>query len=196
MSPYHQTVFLQNNSGNFNWSEYKIEGQSLPIPALTNYKFERDNLSNGNYTPIATLGASSTSYTDAQYSTYLSTATWRARTVWNISCTPTRTTVNTSTSNIKHLAHTGIVQTELASAIAVYPNPANGNVMIELSEQIRKATITIQNAMGQLLYEENVSSAANNKTIKTIDISTYGKGIYTVTIENAGNKTYKKLVVD
>lgn len=109
MSPFHQTIFIQNNSGNFNWSQYQIEGQPLPVPALTNYLFLRDNNSNGNYATIQTLSASSTLYTDPNYSTYVPTATWRVRTVWNISCAPSiinpkdpwlnTVTVNTSKSN-------------------------------------------------------------------------------------------------
>jgi len=108
-SPYHKTLFIQNNSGNFSWNDYLIEGQAVPVPALQNYLFQRDNLSNGNWITIATLSASSLSYTDGAYATYQNTATWRVLTQWSISCTPTiinpknpqalATTVNGSKSN-------------------------------------------------------------------------------------------------
>ena len=69
-SPYHKTLFTQNNTGNFSWNNYQIEGQPLPVPALSNYLFQRDNLSNGNWATIQTLSASSLAYTDPQYLTY------------------------------------------------------------------------------------------------------------------------------
>jgi len=109
LSPYHKTLFIQNNSGNFSWNDYQIEGQPVPVPSLQNYLFQRDNFSNGNWTTIQTLSASSLSFTDGAYSIYQNTATWRVRTVWNISCTPTvidpknpsinATNLNTSRSN-------------------------------------------------------------------------------------------------
>ena len=109
MSPYHKTLFIQNNNGNFSWNDYIIEGQPVPVTALQNYLFQRDNFSNGNWVTIQTLSASSLSFTDGAYSTYQNTATWRVRTVWSISCVPTiinpknpsinATNINTSHSN-------------------------------------------------------------------------------------------------
>ncbi|MFN6037662.1 MAG: PKD-like domain-containing protein, partial [Bacteroidota bacterium] len=73
MSPYHQTMFMQSTLGNFSWNHYQVEGQPAPVPALQNYFFNRDNLSNGNWNLIQTLSASSTAFTDPSYNTYQST---------------------------------------------------------------------------------------------------------------------------
>ncbi|MGZ4086579.1 MAG: PKD domain-containing protein, partial [Bacteroidia bacterium] len=63
MSPYHKTIFIQNNAGNFSWNDYQIEGQPVPVPNLSNYIFRRDNNANGNWQNIQTLSAVSTAYT-------------------------------------------------------------------------------------------------------------------------------------
>jgi hypothetical protein len=196
LSLYHKTLFTQNNSGNFSWNDYQIEGDPIPVPALSNYLFQRDNSSNGTWSTIATLSASSTAFTDPAYATYQAMASWRAITAWTINCTPTRTLISTTRSNIKHNAMvTGIAKDESRS-VKIYPNPANESITIELEQQAGASTIKIINVLGQLMEEEMVLSASSTKTVKQINVKKYAKGIYTVCIETNGKKVFRKLVVN
>ncbi len=207
LSPYHQTLFNQNNNGNFSWNNYVIEGQVLPVPALSNYLFQRDNLSNGNFKTITggTLSASSIAFTDPQYSAYQKTASWRVMTVWSISCTPTlRTeqsaTVNTSRSNIKNnLSVSTGIPTEGGFNFDMYPNPAKNQLTIEYPVDFRNCTVCIFNLMGELVYTNVLggSGASTQKMVNTehIDVSTIASGIYTVCVSGNKGKVNKRFVV-
>ena len=107
LSNYHQTIsFSDPGTGTFTWSEYKIEGEPLPVSQLSNYKVLRDSLGNDTWRLVGTLSASSVNWTDINYdSTVFAHARWRTDGVWNSTCTPTlRTTASVSTtrSNIKN----------------------------------------------------------------------------------------------
>ncbi len=197
LSKFHQTIFIQHdNSGNFSWNQYQIESQVVPVPPLLNYLFLRDDLSNGNYIPIQSLSASSTAYTDQQYATYQTTATWRIETVWSISCDPTRV-LNTSRSNIKRPGIiTGILPIEgINFSMEIYPNPAKDNVTIEISSLTKNAQLKIINVLGQAVFNETII-ASPGKKVKQINTSNFAKGVYTVEIETNSTKVLKKLVVN
>jgi hypothetical protein len=195
MSPYHKTLFIQNNSGNFNWNDYQIEGQGVPVPALSNYLFQRDNTSNGNWTTIGTLSASSLSYTDGAYSTYQNTATWRVRTVWNIACTPTikypvpnATTVNTSKSNTFRTMLTAVNETSIVSSVNISPNPNPGQFKIQSSESIQ--SIEVFNVYGEKVYLQSVN---NKSCIATLDVP---NGIYFLKVISERGTVVKKVVIN
>ncbi|OFY85423.1 MAG: hypothetical protein A3F72_20885, partial [Bacteroidetes bacterium RIFCSPLOWO2_12_FULL_35_15] len=122
---------------------------------------------------------------------------WRVETAWGITCTPTRASINTTRSNIKHTSVvSGINSQQDLDATNIYPNPANENVSIELKESILNANIRIMNSIGQLVYEQTIIATGNSKTIKQINTGNYAKGIYTIVIETNKAKTYKKLVIN
>ena len=167
-SPFHKSLFTQNNTGNFSWNNYQIEGQPLPVPALSNYLFQRDNLSNGNWVTIQTLSASSNAYTDPQYSTYQSTASWRAATSWSISCTPTlvknpqsmATTINNSKSNsFKTNATTSANELSLQNSISIFPNPSNGEFKIQ-SSKFQVKGLEVYNVYGEKVQSEIIFGAS------------------------------------
>lgn len=194
MSPYHQTIFLQHNGGNFSWSEYKIEGQSLPVPALSNYLFQRDNLSNGNFITIATLGASSISTTDPNYSTYQDSATWRVITAWSISCEPTKAGGHNSTrSNVqRNFVFSVPLLSDNNINLRIFPNPTKGKFTIEITDlkkSITNSQLCITNIQGEIIYQSKIT---NSKT--EIDLSVQASGIYIVTI-NSGEKVYHQKLV-
>lgn len=196
MSLFHNTIYANQTAGTFNWNHYQIEGQTTPLPQLSAYLLERDNNNTGTWAVIGGVAGSQTSVTDPSYVSYPN-GRWRISTSWSINCDPTRASINTTRSNIKHTAiATGLTSEELNGSVLLYPNPANDIITIELSEQIQKATIKITNAIGQTVYEETIISTASSKTLKNIMINNYAKGVYTVSIENNGIKTNKKLIVN
>lgn len=79
-----------------------------------------------------------------------------------------------------------------AYQIAVFPNPANQEVVIQLnSEELTKGAISLVNVMGQQVY----ASSINNSTIK-LDVSTFSEGVYFINVYDNGIIIRKiKLVV-
>lgn len=194
-SPYHQTMFMQSSVGNFSWNHYQIEGQPTPVTNLQNYLFLRDNLSNGNWTPIQTLSASSTAYTDPAYATY-PTGSWRVETIWNLNCTPIRSTINTTRSNIKSGslvtgAQSGLNNNELS--LNVYPNPNNGDFILMFdSKESTIANLEIVNLLGQIVTFKSIQI---NKLTNSIPISLTTNGIYIVKLSSNGFVGQTRIVV-
>ena len=194
-SNFHSTIHLQNlGNGNLQWTLYDIENAGNPV---TYYRVYRDDNNTGNFLPISsTIPGGNSTFTDVNSALY-SNANYRVDVAWSISCTPTRVSVNTTRSNIKHTSMvTGINSQEGLDATIIYPNPANEYVNIELPESIQNATIRIMNSIGQIIVEQTVISSGNSKTIKQINTSTFAKGIYTIVIESNTAKTFKKLVIN
>ena len=77
-----------------------------------------------------------------------------------------------------------------ANQIKVYPNPASEFVTVELGDkQVNK--IEIFDVTGRLVYSEN----KNFFETETIDVTTFGKGYFTVVLTGAEKTWTKKLVV-
>lgn len=190
MSPYHQSVYMYNTGGLFQWNHYEIEGQPTPVPGLTQYRLMRDNFATGTYTLAAGASASSLLISDPQYSTYQTTADWRIETQWNISCTPSLRQSNNgvqgavvkSRSNVKNNRTTSIAKTE--SLFSIYPNPAAGNFTIEMPNG-KKRTAHVFDVTGHLVLTQEI----NGTTV--IDITGLYAGVYYVGV----NDLKKKLVV-
>ena len=203
MSPYHQTMFIQNSFGNFSWNHYEIEGETTPVPVLNNYEISRDDFATGTINIIQSLSASSTAYTDVDYLTYQNTADWRVFTNWTISCEPTlrlsnnnhdiQTVVVKSKSNIKNNRMVGITSTEVKnSAIKIYPNPASNVLTVDL--QIlngEQAVIAIKNMLGQTIYSLKTNQAEN-----TIKVDELNAGVYFIEVTINAHTETKKVVVE
>lgn len=88
MGPYHNTIFMTNNSGTFSWPQlYTIEGSSNPV---SNYELWRDDLNTGTgWHVVNSVAGTQQLITDPNYSSYSATANWRIQTNWTLSCTPT-----------------------------------------------------------------------------------------------------------
>jgi hypothetical protein len=77
----------------------------------------------------------------------------------------------------------------LDNKLAVYPNPCNDNINIEI-ENINNAAIEIYNVSGRLVF----SKALDSKSEK-IDISGFPKGIYIIKLIQESTENVRKLVV-
>lgn len=196
LSPYHNTIYIIDAGlGQFTWSlPYAIEGAPNPV---SNYVLLCDTANVDIWGPVGVVSGTQTSATDPGFSDHSSIANWRVKTNWSITCEPTRATVNTTRSNIKHAAvGTGIIAFKGDPAsVFIYPNPAKDEVSVFLSPDIKNAVIKIINLMGQTVYEEKLQTSGGNLNLK-LDVSGYSKGIYNVRIENGNSSVIKKLVIN
>ncbi|MBK6834922.1 MAG: VCBS repeat-containing protein [Bacteroidetes bacterium] len=203
MSPYHQTMFIQDNFGNFSWNHYQIEGETTPVPVLNSYEISRDDFATGAVNVIQTLSASSNAYTDVDYLTYQSTADWRVFTNWTISCEPTlrlsndnngiQTTVVKSKSNIKNNRTIGITSAGLKNSFTkIYPNPASTMLTVELQAlNGEQAQIAIKNMLGQSVYLTKTNQAKND-----IKVDELNAGVYFVEVTINKQVEIIKLVIE
>jgi hypothetical protein len=193
LSKYHNTIHLQNlGSGNFQWTFYRIEGTPNPV---ISFNMNRDNLGNGNFSPIGLIPGTNATFTDINHSSFPD-AEYVIDVDWNISCTPIRATINTTRSNIKRknqidtLLITGIDNT-LLNEIAVYPNPADDVLNIELPEQLKIKQMQLINSLGQIVWSQKPES-----NLMTIDVAALPKGIYLLAVETENGILKKKIVVN
>jgi hypothetical protein len=155
----------------------------------------RDNLGNGNFSPIGLIPGTNATFTDINHSSFPD-AEYVIDVDWNISCTPIRATINTTRSNIKRknqidtLLITGIDNT-LLNEIAVYPNPADDVLNIELPEQLKIKQMQLINSLGQIVWSQKPES-----NLMTIDVAALPKGIYLLAVETENGILKKKIVVN
>jgi hypothetical protein len=76
--------------------------------------------------------------------------------------------------------------------VAIYPNPSKGILNIDFQNEINYIQIT--NMLGQSVYQEKVIDGAIG-TMKSIDLSNYGNGVYIIIVSNnEGTSNYKVLL--
>lgn len=196
MSNFHSTIHLQNlGNGNFQWTLYDMENAGNPV---NYYRLYRDDNSTGAFLPVSlTIPGGNTTYTDVNYATYPN-ANYRVDVNWNITCTPTRSGINTTRSNIK--ASSAVISVEelmLNNAIQVYPNPATDMVTIQYPSGNKNYQLKIFDALGQLVYNEALANTAgsNGSFTKQIDVSGFRKGIYIVSVQTENGNAFKRLTI-
>jgi hypothetical protein len=77
-----------------------------------------------------------------------------------------------------------------ASGFSIIPNPTNGIVSIELSENTMNATISIAALNGQVIETFTTSSASTSR-----DLSYLNDGIYLISVATENGNTTKRIVV-
>jgi PKD repeat protein len=90
---------------------------------------------------------------------------------------------------------TGVHDLFANKSLDIYPNPNNGQFTVSFNiEKYDNYTVKIANTIGQSVYEETLNNF-NGKYEKNMDITTYGKGVYMLSITNSKNETVKKVMV-
>lgn len=148
MSPYHNTIYILNSSGNFYWTQpYTIEGGINPV---SSYVLMRDDNSNGNWQAVASVAGTQQIVNDPLYSIFQNTASWKVVAQFSVTCDPTRS-INTSQSNIYSNNPTvSIKENALTNSMSIFPNPSSGPTSISYTlKKNSKVIIDIYNTLGQ-----------------------------------------------
>jgi hypothetical protein len=198
LSNHHRTIFLQANQGvggvvNLNWVPY--EGATVDF-----YRIMRDTTGVGTFVAIDSVPGSNTVYTDVAPPLSSVNVRYMLESNWSTSCTPTRATVNTSRSNIKHIAliTTGnIEQTIMNASINVYPNPADELITIEYPSGFKQYSVQLYDALGQMVINEKLADDAggNVSLSHQVDVSALTKGVYIVNVQTEYGSTFKRIVI-
>jgi gingipain R len=78
----------------------------------------------------------------------------------------------------------------------IYPNPNNGEFVIDYNlTNDANFKLKIENQIGQVILTENVSNTFN-ASIKNINLSKYGKGLFYISIESNSSKQIEKIVIE
>jgi len=99
-----------------------------------------------------------------------------------------------ATSNIINVTDVGIDVNAENSGISIYPNPTSGLVNISFEQAIKDGKISIENALGQKVYESSLSQA--NHTVKVIDFRTYAVGVYFIEIKDKTTNFRQQVVFE
>ncbi len=207
LSLYHTSLFLNNSAGAFTWNFYDIESQTSPV---NNYELYRDDNNTGNFNLIgtipSTLGVTSYTFTDPNYSIFASTARWGV-TGDGFLCYPSfragmnspSVVVNKSKSNVKNNFTIvdppadpdpqSVKELSLEAYVQLMPNPANDVIHMASAYQAQK--LTIYNSLGAVVQTVTL----NNETHTSISLTHLSNGIYNVEVMLSKGKVVKKLVI-
>jgi len=185
MSPYHETMFVQESGATFSWNAYV--GASV-----TGYSFLRDDNNTGAWHVLVnTAGLSST---DPGYSGYPN-GNWRVDAL-GFNCTPTlrlagnnNNTLNTSKkshSNTSKPTAVGINQiSNNNNQLSIYPNPSSNSIIIQSATEL--GAISIYNALGELVLQTKSKNMQEQ-----IDLNKLPAGVYTINVQGKFSKIIKE----
>jgi len=96
-----------------------------------------------------------------------------------------------------HCIHFRLAQSESESQnFYVYPNPASGKINLTFIGNLEgKSVVTIYDQLGRMLYQKYDVDASDLLEAVTINVSSFGEGVYTVQLNNKGLNTAKVFVV-
>ena len=99
------------------------------------------------------------------------------------------------TVNIRQAVPTGIQnQTKAEDLINIYPNPSNGEFVLELTasaKELKGNTVLIYNIMGEKVFEQQLLT--NSK--QTIDVSNLANGTYLINVSSESGSFHKKIII-
>jgi hypothetical protein len=194
LSPFHSTLYITDNGGGlFSWGNpYTIEGAISPV---NNYVLMCDTANTYNWTSVQTVIAVASSAIDLGFLNHPVNASWRVETDWSISCDPSRATINTSRSNIKHgTSTTGITTESPLQDIDLYPNPASEQLTVSMPRGIY-GNIRIINILGETVYESFLEKP-KQVTSMQIDVSRFTKGFYNIVIQSKDQLHNVKFIIN
>ena len=103
-------------------------------------------------------------------------------------CTSSRTPVT-----VTYDGNTGISQLLSENSFNLYPNPASGQVQVELNLQSSEATVAITDLSGRILRVRSLNNLSKGQTI-SMDLSGLAAGSYLVQVQ-ANDQLFKKSLV-
>jgi len=195
MSPYHNTVHVNNNNGNFTWNLYTVEGTT--VTPVSSFDLMRDNANTGLFVSIGNAAGNQTNLTDPAYSSFAGVANWRID-ASGFNCNPTqRLNGNNSTQAAKVKSHSNQNNNRVSGIkqfannnVSIYPNPANNMLNVSFANTVvNKASVKIFSLIGS-----EVLSATTSENNLSVDISNLAAGTYMVQITSDNVSITKKIV--
>jgi|GEM_PF-1173834 len=194
MSPYHNTVHVNNNNGSFTWNLYTVEGTT--VTPVSSFDLMRDDANTGLFLSIGNAAGNQTNLTDPNYSSYAGIANWRID-ASGFNCNPTlRLNGNNNTDAAKVKSHSnqnnnrqvGIKQFAINN-VSIYPNPATNVLNINFANAANKTSVKIFSLIGS----EVLSTTTSDNNL-SVDISNLAAGTYMVQITSDNVSVTKKIV--
>ena len=145
---------------------------------------------NPTFSLLATLPANTTSYTHTGLS-YTTNYCYKANAV-NAGGQSAFTNTDCATTP-GEIDETGIGK-HTAAVFNLYPNPSKGQVFVEFLSVWGDLKITVTDAIGRVIVEENVS-VTNSDTVHKIEMSGC-KGVYFVKVETTRGSKIQKIVME
>jgi len=127
-------------------------------------------------------GATSQTYTMTQNGVYTVIAT--------VSTCPSAVSAAMNVTNL------GIAELTEGGTLVISPNPNQGVFSISFIASSKKNyKLKLFNDLGQVVYEKQLTNVSGEFK-QTIDVSTYGKGVYMFTLSDDKNQTVKQIIVE
>jgi hypothetical protein len=98
-------------------------------------------------------------------------------------------TVNIAAGSITRPQDNGSLVNTDKIEVLVYPNPATDLVNIELTQAATEAKLVIVNALGQVVYQSEISENRH-----TLDMSTFASGLYLMQIKSSEGELTERIV--
>ena len=108
----------------------------------------------------------------------------------SIACTSVRDTVTATVGNV-----TGINNTTVENTIAVYPNPANGQVNVRFDAAIANGSIiSITDVTGRTVSSSTIQNVAQGQIV-SLNTENINAGTYFLTVKTENKNVVQKLVI-
>ncbi|MFM2156463.1 MAG: hypothetical protein RL516_1212 [Bacteroidota bacterium] len=133
--------------------------------------------SNGAISWLWLFGDGNASFSQNPTYSYSASGTYDVTLIVSNGVCGTDTIVKTITVQL-----TGLENNASAIGMNVYPNPVSTIATIQFASHEPTATISVVNAIGQVVYSKQATSANGNSFNETIDFSQLANGIYSVKV--------------
>jgi hypothetical protein len=159
-----------------------------PLPNIT-VTASHDTICTGESADFTASGASSYTWgTQGAGASMTVTPTFATTYNYSVSATDSKGCVNTKVVTLVASKCTGIYESATIAGFKVYPNPNNGEFVIELSNGKEK-TIEVTDVSGRVLVSEKTNRDALN-----VNINNYSNGVYYVKITSDKNVEVVKII--
>lgn len=199
MSLWHNTVFFTHTGATFFWvNNYQIEGPTNPVVNYSLIVCPNPSV-NPNYTLVGVTSGNQFQLTDPNYNNYSTTADWRVHAYLGYYCyaqkmaqqgKSTQVTRSNISNNKAAPTNFGVRENYSKDDFSVYPNPAQKYVIIDPGHITEQTELQVYDQVGKMVYREVTSGK------KTIDVSSFAMGVYTLKINCKGSVFTHKLVLN
>lgn len=202
-SLWHNTVYFSHTGSTFFWTNnYLIEGPVNPVQTYSLMVNINPTVTTSSYSLVGTTTGNQSTLNDPFYVFYMNTADWRVEADLGYSCTPTQKfgtngialKATKTRSNIQNnRTAINVNEIQFKNRFRVYPNPSNGIINIESMIMDEETNLVVRNVLGQQVHSDKISKGT---TAKTIDLSNFAKGVYSLELSNGNNKAVYKLITE